>query len=322
MVKNVLIDPGMFHITDPDEIEKSCDFFQKVIWLCDSKVIKVCIYQGLIERIANRQIRPFPVNINDISDSKLKQKLLILNNSFIQTVTSNFLAIDVDDCMGEQEFETSREDLKEDGDYYELFCMMLRPCYADKENIGEKVLTDEHSGHLRCGAAVRIACKCQEKSFDKTYFWVKPSDLEDARENAYFSLKKLIENAEISFVEEPEFVRGDHHNTIQNGKLERFSDLSYKNKRVLLLLRSFGLYKIIFQDFKEDSSQLVGTIRVKGVRKGKDSEIVSGWIYCQTGLRHFVDMYFPVGAGYSLSTYMENDFSYDRLEKLKTRLAL
>lgn len=237
MVKNVLIDPGMFCITEPDEIEKNCDFFQKVIWLCDSKMIKVCIYKGLMERIANRQLHPFPVNINDISDPKLKQKLLILNNSFIQTVTSNFLMIDVDACTGEQEFETSREDLKEDGDYYELFCMMLRSCYADKERIEESVLTGERSGDLRCGDTVRIACKCRAKSFEKTYFCIKPSDLEDTRENAYFSLKELIENAGSSFVEEPEFVRGDHHNTIQNGKIEKFSDLSYKNKRVLLLLR-------------------------------------------------------------------------------------
>ncbi|MCM1158708.1 MAG: hypothetical protein NC300_07655 [Bacteroidales bacterium] len=321
-MKNILIDPTMFNIKDRDEIQKNCDFFQKIIWLCDSKSISICIYKGLIDKILNRQIQPFPININEVEDPELKQKLLILNNSFVQTINSSFIGIDIDSCEGDQELITNRQELENDTDYYELFCMMIRPCYKEVDNIENVVLVGEKSDGVNCGENVEISCKCLIKQFSRIYLWVSPSYLENKKEKAFFALKEVVQNSNKLFVEMPITVRGDHHNKIQNKEINQYSDLTAKNKRVLSLLRYFGLAKIIFERFKPDTSQLIGTIIIDNVRDGAGSEIVSGWIYCQTGFKCYVEMYFPIGIGYNLSTYTEECLSYDIVEKLKTRLAL
>lgn len=321
-MNNVLIDPTMFNIKDQVEIQKNFDFFQKIIWLCDSQTISICIYKGLIEKILNREIQPFPININEVEDLELKQKLLILNNSFVQTINSSFIEIDIDSCEGEQELKTNRPELEKDMDYYELFCMMIRPCYKALDNIENVVLVGEKFEGVNCGEKIEISCKCLIKHFLKTYLWVSPSHFVNEKEKAFFALKDVVQNSNKLFVESPITVQGDHHNKIQNKKIKQFSDLSAKNKRVLSLLRYYGLTRIIFERFTPDTSQMIGTIIIDNVREGTGSEIVSGWIYCQTGFKCYVEMYFPIGIGYNLSTYTEEYLSYDKVEKLKTRLAL
>ena len=58
------------------------------------------------------------------------------------------------------------------------------------------------------------------------------------------------------------------------------------------------------------------------VRSGKESDIVEGMFHSVLGFRVVIELYFPVGIGYNLCTYLESDFSYNKLEQLATEFAL
>ena len=73
----------------------------------------------------NRQVCPFPVNINDIKDKKLKEQILLINDAFNNSIMNNYLEIDIDECTGKQDFQTSRKDLEILDEYFALFSMLL-----------------------------------------------------------------------------------------------------------------------------------------------------------------------------------------------------
>ena len=95
-----------------------------------------------------------------------------------------------------------------------------------------------------------------------------------------------------------------------------YEGLSRINKLVISLLRKFGLSKIIFEDFHEDSSHPKGFITTYDVSTTSDNDIVNGWLYAETGFRNHVKLYFPKTVGKNLHLYLGGEFDKNRVERL------
>ena len=89
MEENILIDPYMFFVEDMADIEIQINFFHNIIALCNANQIRVCLYQGLYEEIQQRELSSFPICTNEIADVKLREEVLILNNSFRKTLANH-----------------------------------------------------------------------------------------------------------------------------------------------------------------------------------------------------------------------------------------
>ena len=237
---------------------------------------------------------------------------------------SNFKEIDIDNCLGNQEFcieSKARDRWEEQDDYYAFFSMLLIPCYKSI-SLNDGILTGQKKVGIQTGEAVTISCNCGNKRYAHTYTWMEPVQLMSESQKAFLRLRKLAKETEGWFVENPETIKGKHHNHIQNEDFKCFRELSAKNKRVIALLRYFGLYKIYFENFAEDTACEIGTIKIVDVKAGKDSEIVCGWFYSCLGYRIAVKMYFPCGVGENLMLCTNKEFSRMKIEQLKTELAL
>ncbi len=318
---NVLIDPKMFALKSEKDIKDNIDFFDQLIALSNSGEISVCLYKEIIEGILHREICPFPIKISEIKDTALRETILILNASFVKAVMNHYIELDIDHCCGEQEFITDREELAAQDDYFALFSMLIVPCYLPIA-IEDKVLTGKSREGLQAGEEIKILCSCGAKRFERTYQWKEPFQLLSAQQRALTELKKVICQNIISFCENPETIKGDHHNRIQPEDFKNFKELCAKNKRVLSLLRYFGLSKIYFENFSIDTSCEVGTIKICSVREGENSEIITGWLYGCLDFRILVELYFPCGVGYHLNVYTEGELSRMKVEQLKTELGL
>lgn len=327
MEENIFIDPYMFFVKDVADIEIQINFFHRIISLCNDNKIRICLYQGLYEEIQKRELYSFPICINEISDAKLKQEILILNNSFKKTMVNHFIPVDIEQCVGEQEFEILDEDkrLSEWNDnirYYELFCIMLIPCYCKEREIADRILTCKYSQAISIDTILTLRCKCESKEFEKKYKFIDINAVESVEDRMFRKISDYVIAHSNLMCESPETIRGDHHNKIQNGEIDSYEDIARKNKRVLAMLRKFGLYRIIFTEFHEDASKPESDIVVIKVNEGNDSDIMEGWLYCYTGFKYKVELYFPKGLGTLLCTYCEKYLSYKKVEHLISRLGL
>lgn len=320
MKQNVLIDPYMFYLKNSIDIQNNLPFFQKVIELCNAGKISIVLYQGLLEKISNWQINPFPIAVKDIKDSGLKNQVLILNYNFVKVLSSEIIGVEIDSCSGPQEF-SAFPDLSKDSEYYELLSVMLSSCYNKKINITPHVLIGNIKATMQDGDNVVVKCVCEECKFEQKYDWCKLNVFEDEKDIAFNKMKNIIADNHL-FVDEPETIRADHHCLLQNKAIQKYRDFTTRNKMVLSLLRHFGLFKIILTEFHEDASYVPGTIIITEVCKGADCEIAEGWLFCQTGYKTLVKLYFPKEMGSCLSKYTDKLFSYEKIEKLKTRLCI
>lgn len=322
MKKNVLIDPYMFYIKDEKHIKDSIDFFDAIAELCLMGNVSICIYKDIFEKINNRGINPFPIKISDIQDRNLKEKIVTMNNIFCGLLLKNFVCIDIDECKGEQEFRICPEELAEDSKYYELCSIILCQCYNEKVKFEDIVITNSINGKLVLGQEINVCCTCSCKTFDISLKVAEPNTLFSEEYWALHNIEKILSfNSEL-YVDNPVTVRGQHHNELQDKEIHCFADLKRKNKRVLAMLRSFGLSKIIFGKFRPDTSVSVGDIIKCSVTKGTEADIVQGEFYSYTGFQFDVDLYFPKGMGQALCNYTKNEFTYMKIEKLRTKLQM
>lgn len=321
MRRNVLIDPNMFDLHDETDIRDNLDFFHDVIELCNSGKLSVIVYQGLFEKIASWTYQPFPIDISKLRDSRLKSQIMILNHNFIQVMATGILCNDIDACHGSQDFR-SVPDLSDDSAYFELLNVMLSVCYNHKVRIDPYVLIGTLARGQKDESRISLDCNCEAHDFHRSYEWHTPDYFEDEKDKAFHILQYAVANEKLRFVENPETVRADHHCPLQKKTIQKYQDISAKNKRVLNLLRYFGLYKLILSDYSVDSSYVPGMITVRNIRNGKDCEIVEGWLFCETGYKSHIELYFPVGIGRSICIYLSNMFSYKGVESLKTKLSV
>lgn len=319
MMANVLIDPRMFMLQTEDDIRNNIDFFRNTIALCNSGQISVCLYKEIIDQLREREITPFPINIADIKDSSLIEALLQLNDSFVRTIMNNYVLVDIDECNGQQEFKTNKENLQNTSEYYAFFGMLLTPCYSETE-LSDKVFVGKTEEGVVQGEQVEIKCECEAHHYIKVFSWVSPYDYLSEQQKAIEDLRKIIKKD--LYVKSPEVKKGQHHNHIQKEDFDTYEELATKNKRVFNYLRHFGLYKIIFAEFAPDTKYEYGAIKIMNVKETPDSDIVEGWLYACLDFRIKVMLYFPKGIGVALSKYSNDELLQKGIEELVTSLGL
>lgn len=318
---NVLIDPKMFVLQTEDAIRNNIGFFRNIIELSNSGQISVCLYKEIIDQLSERKINPFPVNIADIKNLRLRDALLQLNNSFVRSIMNNYVLIDIDECGGLQEFNTNRKNLQKTNEYYAFFGMLLTQCYTEI-NISDKVFVGkiEEEGVIQ-GEQVKVECKCEAHHYIKVFSWVSPYDYLSEQQKAQETLRKIIIKKDL-YVKSPKVKKGQHHNHIQKGDFDCYEELATKNKRVFNYLRCFGLYKIIFAEFAPDTKYEYGAIKIMKVEETSDSDIVEGWLYACLDFRIKVKLYFPKGIGVALSKYSNDELLQKGMEELITSLGI
>lgn len=325
---SVLIDPYMFELSDEREIRNNISFFTKVIKIAShsgkNEQVSFAIYQGMIERMEKRIIRPFPIDMNKIQDKELKGLILQINNSFKNILLQFIESIDIDECEGNQEFQVKNdEELVEDDNYYELLNVLLIPCYSKIIDIDWRIITGYKTKGKSIGDTFEISCDCENHKYSKLCKFVSVDEIIPIKDKAIDELKKKKRNGEISCVNFVIATMGSHHNHIQaNGKkFECLEDLSAQNKVVLRLLKELGLFKIIFGEFSPKGIKGVGTMSIQSVESKEIQDIVAVKFSAETKMVIDTFLYFPKGVGKLLQKYFQAELlNYKNVSELVEKI--
>ncbi len=321
---SVLIDPYMFELSDAQEIKNNISFFLKMIKLCTKsdygQGLRILLYKGIIEKIYQRAIQPFPINIHTIVDPDLRKTILQINKSFNYALLESIESIDIDECSGRQEFEIIDEyGLKEDDNYYEMFCTLLIPCYLKYIDIDDKILTGikKDGGHI--GDDFHILCSCSRYEYKKHCVFSEIDEFISEDAKVIEELKEKKKKGEIFVTNRVSAEMGEHHNHVQaDGK--RFctlNELSFKNKKVLKLLQELGLSKIVFGRFTSKGVKAIGTMNIYCVDEKDTQDIVTVKFNAETEFQLLTDLYFPKGVGKLLYNYFKtNQMTYHNVNEL------
>ncbi len=324
---NILLDPYMLGLDNEEEIKNNLAFYRTMIRLCSDNVHNICLYQSIYDEMQSGKVEFFPINaIANISDQKLKTEIIMINNSFFHVLSNYIYPIDIDECGGKQNFSVYDDKQKEDSfmysdpKYYELCTTLLRACYDVNRKLDNIIVTGIKEKGKQVGDTFYLRCECNKKH-ERQYRFVSINDIETPKEKAFNRLIELVRTNQIVFVECPDTVRGNHHNFLQfDSDFTTFDGVSAKNKRVLRILRYFGLYKIIFKGFHEKANEAVGTIHVKNVTDSADGKIINGYLYAETGYINDICLYFKGDLAQLLVDYLGNDFYVKEVQSLKERL--
>lgn len=317
MGTKAFIDPNMFNLCEEDDILKNIDFFHKIISLCKQNRLNIIIYKELLEKLNNRVIFPFPVNVSNLRNPMLKQTVLQLNQNFYNGMASSWISEDIYDCSGNQEFQTTP---KLSDCYFELLSIMTSTCYkCGLENV-TKVLVGNISSIQKRGFEMELNCACDLKKFHKKYIWIYPEDLLSIKDRQLQKLKKLkFEKCDI-----PKLNRADHHAPFmpRNVQLRRYKDIPYNSRNVLNVLCYFGLNCITFKDFHRDSSEVQGTITITNYKKNETNDVIYGSLYFNKGFKNEVALTFPTDVGECIARYCGKKIDYKTIYELATSLAI
>ncbi len=321
MGKNILIDPRMFQIQDEREIENNLSFFHDVIALLKKKRISIVLYNDLYTRILQRDNNPFPLSCKSLSNEELKNEVNLINAQFYHTILENIQPIEIEDCDGDQSFSAD-PDLKSYEEFLELYCVMLGNCYRKDITLDSYVLCGLLTYELYTPSEniseVTINCNCcSGKPFSQIFLWKSPDFFCDRTPNYKDKIQEIIEATNDLYVEEPETIRADHHCPFQNKSIKNYSDISARNKQVIALLRYFGLNKIIFKEFHEESKKQVGTLLVNNLEKTDTQDILTCWLYCEKQFKTEVQLYFGHNMGEMLAKLLDNEMTYQKVRELK-----
>ena len=117
---NILIDPYMFELSSEKDICNNLTFFMDIIRLSQSlNDFSITVYKGMIERMQQRTIQPFPIKLAEIRDQELKNIILQINNSFANALIRTIESIDIDGCSGDQEFVVDGQEV-DDEHYFDI----------------------------------------------------------------------------------------------------------------------------------------------------------------------------------------------------------
>ena len=320
---NIIIDPYMLELEDEEEIKQNISFFRVLIFLSRLNRIRVFLYKDLVEKMLCREVKPFPIHIGKIRDDNLKAALLSINTLFVSAVMNNITPIDVEACKGEQDFAVESDErrveniLNTDDKYFELLSILLQQCYNSGMVLSNTIVKGEIRRGLEISDEFRLNCQCYCQKYDGKYCIDIIDKFASDVDKAYIKLDQIIMENGITCVSNPEIVRGKHHNFLQaNSNFSTYDGLSRVNKAVISLLRRFGLSKIIFGEFHEDSSYPQGTIVTNDIQIVDGGDIVKGWLYAETGYKNHVDLYFPKYVGKNLMIYLNNVFDRNSVQRL------
>lgn len=317
MSTKAFIDPNMFNLCEEVDILKNIDFFHQVISLCKQNRLSIVIYKNLLEKLNNRAIFPFPINVSDLSEPMLKQTILQLNQNFCNSMTNAWVPKDIYDCFGNQDFQTTP---KLEDYYFELLSIMTSACYkCGLENV-TNVLVGNINNVQKCGFEMELNCTCDLKNFHKKYFWISPSDLLSIKDIQLQKLKKL----RFEKCDSPKLNRADHHAPFmpRNVQLRRYEEIPYNSRNVLSILCFFGLNCITFKDFHEDSSEVQGTITITSYKKNETNDIIYGNLYFNKGFKNAVELTFPTDVGECIALYCGKKIDYKTIHELATSLSM
>ena len=325
---SVLIDPYMFELSDAQEIKNNISFFMKMLKLCnksdDDEKLRIAIYKGMLKRICQRTIQPFPINIQAITDSDLKNTILQINKSFNHALLESIESIDIDECSGEQEFKIIDENgIAEDDSYYEMFCMLLIPCYSKHEDIDDRILTGIKKDGRQIGDHFQIQCSCFDYNYIKQCMFSGIDEFISDKEKVIEFLKEKKRKKEITIVDIVSAEIGEHHNHVQaDGKrFSTLSELSIKNKKVLKLFQNLGLFRIVFGRFTSQGVKAAGTMTIYSISKKNTQDIVTVKFNAETGFQIITDLYFPKGIGQLLQDYFKkNQITYKNMSELVDKI--
>ena len=325
---SVLIDPYMFELSDAQEIKNNISFFMKMLKLCnksdDDEKLRIAIYKGMLKRICQRTIQPFPINIQAITDSDLKNTILQINKSFNHALLESIESIDIDECSGEQEFKIIDENgIAEDDSYYEMFCMLLIPCYSKHEDIDDRILTGIKKDGRQIGDHFQIQCSCFDYNYIKQCMFSGIDEFISDKEKVIEFLKKKKRKKEITIVDIVSAEIGEHHNHVQadGKKFSTLSELSIKNKKVLKLFQNLGLFRIVFGRFTSQGVKAAGTMTIYSISKKNTQDIVTVKFNAETGFQIITDLYFPKGIGQLLQDYFKkNQITYKNMSELVDKI--
>lgn len=320
---NVIIDPYMLELEDENEIQRNISFFRVLYFLSRSGRIRVFLYKDLLDKMLCREVIPFPIHLGKIKDENLKAAILNINSLFVSVVMNNITPLDIEVCHGEQNFEIESAELRvkqmlnTDDKYFELLSVLLQPCYNSQLHLSNTIVTGDIRNGLEISDEFLLRCQCACMLFSQKYCVDIIDKFASDADKAYLELDKTIMNKGKLFISSPEIVRGGHHNFLQsNSKFSSYEGLSRVNKSVISLLRHFGLSKIIFGEFHEDSSYAQGTIVINDIQITSDNDIVKGWLFAETGFKNHVDLYFPNAIGKNLMVYLNNVFDRNSVQRL------
>ena len=325
---SVLIDPYMFELSDAQEIKNNISFFMKMLKLCnksdDDEKLRIAIYKGMLKRICQRTIQPFPINIQAITDSDLKNTILQINKSFNHALLESIESIDIDECSGEQEFKIIDENgIAEDDSYYEMFCMLLIPCYSKHEDIDDRILTGIKKDGRQIGDHFQIQCSCFDYNYIKQCMFSGIDEFISDKEKVIEFLKEKKRKKEITIVDIVSAEIGEHHNHVQadGKKFSTLSELSIKNKKVLKLFLNLGLFRIVFGRFTSQGVKAAGTMTIYSISKKNTQDIVTVKFNAETGFQIITDLYFPKGIGQLLQDYFKkNQITYKNMSELVDKI--
>ena len=302
---NIVIDPYMFELSSEKDICNNLTFFMDIIRLSQSlNDFSITVYKGMIERMQQRTIQPFPIKLAEIRDQELKNIILQINNSFANALIRTIESIDIDGCSGDQEFVVDGQEV-DDEHYFELYSVLLIPCYSHNIDIDRRIITGNKSKGKQIGDRFELECGCKEHRYLQKYQFVGIGDLLPIKDKVIRILKEKRKNGEIPIVNRVQARMGDHHNHVQadGKKFDWLDELSAQNKSVLCLLQELGLFKIIFERFVPAGIRAIGTMSIKNVEEKEQQDIVSVKFSAETGMLIITSLYFPKGVGEILHNY-------------------
>ena len=311
---SVLIDPYMFELSDEQEIKQNIPFFQTVNKLLSSSNpnhrISIAIYKGVIDKLQRRVIQPFPIQLNMIHDRDLKDTIMVLNNQFSKALLRSIESIDIDECVGEQEFYVEDDaSLLDDRIYYEMLCTLLIPCYSETTSIDNRIMTGEKRKGKKAGDSFDLTCCCDIKNYTKHCIFVDIDEFIPTEEKAITKIKEVLHTLDIDLSKEVPASMGSHHNfiTADGRSFSKLNDLSSRSKMVLSQLREIGLFKIIFgRYYALTALKPVGTMDILEVKQYEIHDIVKVRFYAETERQIDTDLYFPKEIGIQLQNYFQS----------------
>ena len=321
---SVLIDPYMFELSNEQEIRDNITFFMNVIKIASypekSKRISIAVYSGMIEKMQKRAIQPFPIQLSMIQDKDLKSTIMQLNNSFSNALIRFVENIDIDECVGNQEFVVRNDEkMSEDDHYFELLSTLLVPCYSETVDLDSKILTGNKENGKQIGDTFELVCNCDTREYQKTCSFISVDDLVSDKDKVIQELKQKKKKGGIPVSTIVTASIGSHHNHVQANrkKFSELDELSSQNTMVLRLLKELGLFRIIFGKFTPNGVKAIGTMSIQNVDSKDSQDIVTVNFSAETQMVIETFLYFPKGIGELLKRYFKSEqLTYQSVENM------
>lgn len=330
---SVLIDPYMFEMTDEGEIRNNIPFFQAIIHICKypntNNHRPIILYKGMLDRMNQRVLQPFPIKVDGISDPELKQTLLQINSMFNNALSNYIETVELDGCSGEQNFSVSGEDkdieeFKDDEHYFEMLYTLLIPCYKKEISIDDRIITGSKSNGKQIGYEFTIICNCLTCNYEKKCEFVGVDDLIPLQEKLIKKLKTMKKQGKIPVADSVRAsTNGDHHNHVSSGgkKFSYLSELSLRNRLVLQLLRQLGLFEVKFGEFRQETGKQAGIMNILTVEEHETLDILNVRFFAETGFGILTALYFPKGVGKIVHDYFERgQLTYQNVNQLVEKI--